>query len=100
MKSHEFVKNVHVSQSVTAEEGHLEDGRTRVSKSVGPNSRGRPLGRWKNRVKSTCVREVLPEGGRLDQARRECLDSKRQRLFCCGHPFWGTFLEERKESEP
>ncbi len=34
-----------------------------VSGGVGPSSRGRPPGRWRNRVKEyTCERDVLPEG--------------------------------------
>ncbi len=34
-----------------------------VSEGVGPSSRGRPPGRWRDRVKEyVCVREVLPEG--------------------------------------
>ncbi len=35
-----------------------------MSETVGPSRRGRPLGRWKDRVKEyMCVREVLLEGG-------------------------------------
>ncbi len=45
MKSEEFVKKVHVSEI------------------VGPSSRERPLGRWKDRVKEyVCVKKVLMEG--------------------------------------
>ncbi len=47
MGSEEFVKKVYMSES------------------MGSNSRGKPLGRWRDRVK---------EGGGLDQAKRECLD--------------------------
>ncbi len=60
-----------------------------MSESVGPNSRGRPPGRWRNRVKeymSTCVGEVLWGKGGLVQAKREYLDKERWRLFCLGHP--------------
>ncbi len=32
-------------------------------------------------------------GGRLNQAKRECLDKERCRLFCHGHPLGGMFLE-------
>ncbi len=38
-----------------------------VSESVGPNSRGRPLGRWQDRVTEYMC--ATREGG-LDQARR------------------------------
>ncbi len=59
----EFVKNVYVSES------------------VGPNSRGRPLGRWRDRVKEyMCERNA--NKGRLDQARRECLYKERWMPFC------------------
>ncbi len=54
MRSEEFVKKVYVSES------------------VGPSSKGRPPGRWKDRVKEyMCERGATREGG-LDQARREC----------------------------
>ncbi len=57
-----------------------------VSESVGPNSRGRPPGKWKDRVKEYMCEEDATRGGRLDQARRECLDRKRWKFFCCGYP--------------
>ena len=63
LKSEEFVKRVC------------------MSKSVGPNSRGRQLGRWKDRVKEyLCERCTIRRGG-LEQARREYLDRERWRLF-------------------
>ncbi len=44
-----------------------------VSESVGPNSKGRPPGRFRDRVKEyMCERSATRRGG-LDQARRECL---------------------------
>ncbi len=50
-----------------------------MSESVGPNSRGRPLGRWRDRVKEyMCERGATRRGG-LDQTRRECLDRERWR---------------------
>ncbi len=45
MKSEEFVKKVYVSESVS------------------PDSRGKPLGRWRDRVKEYMCERVLPEGG-------------------------------------
>ena len=36
------------------------------------NMRGRPLGRWKDRVKG-----MLLQGGEFQQAKRECLDRER-----------------------
>ncbi len=57
-----------------------------VSESVDPNSRGRTLGRWRDRVKEyMCKRGATRRGG-PDQARRECLDRERWKLFCRGHP--------------
>ncbi len=58
-----------------------------MSEIVGPNSRGKTHGRWEDGVK----KEYMYEGGatrrgRLNQARKECLDRERWRLFCHGHP--------------
>ncbi len=66
-----------------------------VSQSVRPNSRGRPLGRWKNRVKEyyMCERSATREGG-IHQARRECLDKEEWRLFWPNHLFGGHFQSE------
>ncbi len=72
MESEEFVKKVYVSGG------------------VGPNSRrGRPPGRRRDRVKKYMCKKGATRGGRLDQARRECLDRKRWRLFCRGHTLGG-----------
>ncbi len=67
MKSEEFVKKVY------------------LSKSVGPNNRGRPLEKWKDRVKDYMCERGATRGGGLDQARRECLNREKWRLFCHGH---------------
>ncbi len=48
-----------------------------VSKSVGPNSRRRPLGRWRDRVKEYMCERGVARGE--DQARRECLARARWR---------------------
>ncbi len=59
---------------------YREDGesvkKVHVSESVGPSSRGRPPGRWRDRVK-----EYMRERGTggVDQAGRECLDRERWR---------------------
>ncbi len=48
--------------------------------------RGRLLGRWEDRVKEyTSERGTQVEGGGLEQAKKDCLDSEKWRLFCCGH---------------
>ena len=77
MKSEEFVKKVYVSE--------LD----------GSNQRGRPLGRWKDKVKEYMCERGDSRGGRLDQARRDCLDRERWRLFCHGHPI-GSEASERQ----
>ncbi len=58
-----------------------------ISESVGPNSTGRPLGRWQDRAKEYMCEKGATRGVGLDQARREWLDKERWRFFCCGHPF-------------
>ncbi len=56
-----------------------------MSGSVGPNSRGRPPVRCRDRVKEYMCERDATRGERLDQG-RECLDRERWRLFCRGHP--------------
>ncbi len=56
---------------------------------VGPNSRRRPLGRWRDRVKEYMCERSATRGGGLDQARRECLGRERWTLFCRGYPLDG-----------
>ncbi len=70
MGSEDFVKKVHMSES------------------VGPNSRGRPPVRWRDRAKEYICERGATRGGRLDQAKRECLDRKRWRLFL----LWGGYI--------
>ncbi len=77
MGSEEFVKKVHMSES------------------LGPNSRGRPLVRCRDRVKDhMCERGATRRGG-LDQGRRECLDRERWRFFCCGYLRGGRSRREQ-----
>ena len=46
--------------------------KTYMSESVGPNNRGRPPGRWRDRVKEyMCGRGATRGGGGLDRAKRE-----------------------------
>ena len=47
-----------------------------VSESVGPESRGRLPGRWRDRVKEYLCERGATRGGGLDQGRRECLGVK------------------------
>ncbi len=52
-----------------------------MSESVGPNSGGRLLGRWRDRVKEYMCERGATRGGGLDQARRECLNRERWRTW-------------------
>ncbi len=51
----------------------------------GPNRRGMPLGRWEDKVKE-CLSERGARGYGMEWAKRECMDRKRWRSVCCGHP--------------
>ncbi len=52
-----------------------------MSESVGPNGRGNPPGRWRDRVNEYMCERGATRGGRVDQAKRECLDRKRWMLL-------------------
>ncbi len=52
MRSEEFLKKVYVTEN------------------VGPNSGGRPLGRWKDKVKKYMCERDATRGGGTDHARR------------------------------
>ncbi len=75
MESEEYVKTVYVRES------------------VGPNRRGKSTGRWKDRVKEYMYERYYYRG-RLDQARRECLDRERWRLLCRVHSLERNFQRE------
>ncbi len=64
-----------------------------MSESVGSSSRDRLPGRWRERVKEYMCERGATRGGRLDQARRECLDRERWRLFWRGHSLGGRSRE-------
>ncbi len=57
----------------------------------GTNRRGRPLGRWEDRVKEY----VSERGNGLEWARREGMDREKWRSAWRGHPSWGRFRRER-----
>ncbi len=82
--------------------GHIERMRSEeivkkvyMRESMGPKSRGRPRGRWRNRVKEYMCERSGTRGAGLDQARGECLDRKRLRLFYSGNPLGGRSRRER-----
>ncbi len=45
-----------------------------MSKIVDPNNKGRPFGRWRDRVKEYMYERGATREGGFGQARRECLD--------------------------
>ncbi len=63
-----------------------------LSSIEGSSRRGRPHGRLENWVKEY-LSESGVRGNGLKWARRECMDRKRWRSFCCGNPLGGTLLE-------
>ncbi len=77
MGNEEFVKKVHMGES------------------AGPSSRGRPPGRWRDRVEEYMCESGATRGGGLDQARIECLDRERWKLFCHGHTLEGHSRRKR-----
>ncbi len=58
----------------------------------GSNRRERPLGSWEDKVKEY-VSERGARGNGLEWARKECIDRKRWRSVCLGHPPMGTLPE-------
>ncbi len=76
MENEEFVKKVYWSS--------VED----------PNRRGKPLGKWEDKVKEY-MSERGERGNGLEWARRECMDRERWRSVCCGHPLGGRFWREQ-----
>ncbi len=56
MKGEEFAKKVHMSEI------------------KGPSRKGRPLGKWKDRVKKYTSEKGATGGGGFEQPRTECLD--------------------------
>ncbi len=56
--------------------------------------KGRPLGRWGDRIQEY-VSERGVRGNGLEWARRECMDRERWKFVCCGHPLGGRFRRER-----
>ncbi len=70
--------------------------RVYVSEIEGGTVRGRPPGKWRERVQ-----EYIRERGEgslrnLDQARGGCRDRERWKLFCRGHPLVGAPRSRRR----
>ncbi len=60
----------------------------------GPNRRGKPLGRWKDKVKENVSEKGARENG-LEWEKRECMDRERWRSVCRDHSLGGHFRRER-----
>ena len=65
-----------------------------VSEIEDPRRRGRPVIRRKDKVKEYMHERDANRRG-IEQARMECVDRERWRLFCCGHPIGGCFQREQ-----
>ncbi len=65
------------------------------SKLEGSDRRGRPLERWRDRVVGYLGERGINGREVLEEARRECWDRERWRLFCHDHPIRGYFQMER-----
>ncbi len=67
-----------------------------MSDIEGGNARGRPPVKWRDRVQEY-VRERGERSLRnLEQARGECQDRERWKLFCHGHPLVGAPRSRRR----
>ncbi len=65
-----------------------------ISESVGPTSRGRPPGRWRDRVKEyMCERGATKEGGRARSSKEGEVET-----FLPWPPPWETLLERAREA--
>ncbi len=79
--------------------GHIERMETEefvnvyLSNVEGPNRRGRPLGRWEDRVKEY-LSERGVRGNGLEWARMECMDRERWRSVCRGYSLGRRFWRE------
>ncbi len=60
----------------------------------GPNRRGRPLGRWEDKLKEY-VSERGARGNGLEWARRGCMDIEWWRFISCGHSLGERFQREQ-----
>ncbi len=64
-----------------------------VNANVGPDRRGRPLGRWKDRGNENMSERSARQGKGQEQARNECSDREMEDLMPWP-TFWEVFPEE------
>ncbi len=81
--------------------GHIEKmeyeefvAKVYLSSAEGMTRRGRPLGRWEDRVKEY-MSEMGVRGNESEWARRESMDRERWRSVCRGHTLGGCLQRER-----
>ncbi len=82
----------HVEQM---EEGKVTK-RVYVSEIEGGNVRGRPTVKWRDRVQEYARERGEGSLRSLEQARGECQDTERWKLFCLGHPLVGAPRSRRR----
>ncbi len=87
-----------VKRSILRGFGHIERmgnedflKKVYLSSDEGTNRRGKPRGRWEDRMEHVNERGVRRNG--FEWARRECMDRERWRSVCRGHPHVGTLPE-------
>ncbi len=61
-----------------------------VSEMEGGNARGRPPVKWRDRMQEYVMERGERSLRNFEQARRECLDRERWKLFCHGYPLVGA----------
>ncbi len=67
-----------------------------MSEIEGGNVRGRPPLKWRDRVQEYVRERAEGSLRNLEQARRECQDRERWKLFCRGHPLGGAPRSRRQ----
>ncbi len=80
--------------------GHIERMRNEkfvkkvyLSSAEGTNRKGRPLGRWEDRVKEYVSEKGVRTNG-LEWTKMECMDRERWRAVCRSHPLGRRFRKE------
>ncbi len=67
-----------------------------MSEGVGPNSRRRPLGRWRDRVKEYMCERGATRGGRAGSSKEGALGHGKVETFLAWPPPWGVLAERAR----
>ncbi len=70
-----------------------------MSEIKGGNVRGRPPVKWRDRVQEYVRERGEGSLSNFEQARRECQDRDRWKLFCRGHPLVGAPGSRRQNEQ-